>query len=153
MNGFWSVPAFRKKNDAPTRTFISLAVLFLLWRRHRPPFQLRPSLPSFHYQWTFSVTYCLSPSTTLFLSFSLHHLCVSLSFDYIFSSLFPASLHLPLDYADVTGPNERWSTSCAGVDAGGEWGGGQSATNVTAWQNSMSSRNSIWPEYIVKCRS
>lgn len=79
MNDFWSVPPFRKKNDAPTSTFISSAVLFLLWRRHRPPFQLRPSLPSFHYQWTFTVTYCLSLRTTLFLSFSLQHLCLSLS--------------------------------------------------------------------------
>ena len=128
MNDFWSVPAFRKKNDAPTSTFISSAVLFLLWRRHRPPFQLRPSLPSFHYQWPFAVTYCLSLPTTLFLSFSLQHLCVcvcvcvslSLSLDYIFSSLFPALLHLPLDYADVTGPNERLSTSCAG---GRRWWG------------------------------
>lgn len=58
------------------------------------------------------------------LFFSLSHysicVCLSLSVDYIFSSLFPALLHLPLDYADVTGPNERLSTSCAG---GRRWWG------------------------------
>lgn len=100
------------------------------------PFSHSPSVEVFCYVRPFSSLYY-----SLFLSFSLCYVYMCISLTSVFSSLFPALLHLPLDYADVIRTNIRAS----GRELRGRWtarrAGELSAATLACWQNSINSRN------------
>jgi hypothetical protein len=120
MNDFWSVPGLEKRTTPeptllfPPPYFDNSGAATDLRSNYVLPFP--PNIAGRFLLRTFFLF------TPLLFSLSRYTIsvCLSLSRLYFSFSCLAAS---PLDYADVTGPNERLSTNCAGVGRGRGGGG------------------------------